>query len=197
VKNSNFSTVPGSESAALNHVHEYMTHSYKNPPSARLFTLLAFVACLASATAAFALGAGKPMPEIGLKDLNGQPVTTASLRGKVVIVDFWATWCAPCKEELPVLQRLYAKYGKDGLVVVGVSVDKDVANVRDFVKEMKLTFPIAHDPDHIATKRFEPPKMPSSYVVDRNGAVRFVHEGFHARDAKELEDQVKQLLAAK
>jgi peroxiredoxin len=137
------------------------------------------------------------MPEIGLKDLNGQQVTAAGLRGKVVIVDFWATWCAPCKEELPVLQRLYAKYGKDGLVVVGVSVDKDVANVREFVKTMKLSFPIAHDPEHAATKRFGPPKMPSSYIVDRSGAVRFVHEGFHAKDAKALEAEVKQLLAAR
>jgi len=170
-----------------------MTHS-SNTPLARLVTLLAFVACLALTGGAFALGTGKPMPEIGLKDLNGQPVTAAGLRGKVVIVDFWATWCAPCKEELPVLQRLYAKYGKDGLVVVGVSVDKDVANVRDFVKTMKLSFPIAHDPEHAATKRFEPPKMPSSYIVDKKGVVRFVHLGYHDGEEKEIETELKSLL---
>lgn len=149
------------------------------------------------APSALALDSGKPMPELGLKDLNGQPVTAASLRGKVVIVDFWATWCAPCKEEMPVLQRLHAKYGKDGLVVVGVSVDKDLANVRQFIKDMKLSFAILHDPDHAVTKRFAPPKMPSSYVVDRSGTVRFVHAGFHAKDAKALEDEVRKLLPAK
>ena len=148
----------------------------------------------AVAGTASALDKGARMPEIGVKDLTGKPVSLASLKGKVVIVDFWATWCAPCKEEMPVLQKLYTKYKAKGLVVVGVSVDEEAGNVAPFIKKMKVTFPIVHDAGHEVADRFKPPKMPSSYVVDRNGIVRHVHEGFHAKDAAALDAEVQALL---
>jgi peroxiredoxin len=135
------------------------------------------------------------MPEIGLKDLSGNTVNLASLAGKVVVIDFWATWCAPCKEELPVLQKLYKKYSAQGLVVVGVSVDKDASNIQSFMKKLAVSFPVVHDADHQVSGRYQPPRMPSSYIVDRKGIVRYVHGGFRADDAVVFEKQIQGLLA--
>jgi peroxiredoxin len=148
----------------------------------------------AVAGTASALDSGARAPELGLTDLSGKPVNAASLAGKVVIVDFWATWCAPCKESMPVLEKLYQKYRGQGLVVVGVSVDEDAANVGPFIQKLKVSFPIAHDKGHKVADRFKPPKMPSSYVIDRKGIVRHVHEGFHAKDAAAFDAEVAALL---
>lgn len=142
-----------------------------------------------------ALDAGAKLPEIGLNDLSGNPVSAASLVGKVVVVDFWATWCAPCREELPMLDKLFQKYRAQGLVVVGVSVDKDVDNVRKFLGKLPLSFPITHDAQHQVSGRYQPPRMPSSYIVDKKGIVRFVHGGYRAQDAHEFEAQIQSLLA--
>ena len=157
-------------------------------------TLAAFAALSFALPPAHALDQGAKMPEIGLTDLSGKPVTVAALAGKVVIVDFWATWCAPCKEEMPVLEKLYKKYGSKGLVVVGVSVDKDASNIKSFVKKLGVSFPIVHDANHQVSGRYQPPRMPSSYIIDRKGIVRFVHGGFRADDAPVFEKQVLQLL---
>jgi cytochrome c biogenesis protein CcmG, thiol:disulfide interchange protein DsbE len=146
------------------------------------------------AAPALALEAGARLPEIGLTDMRGTRVDAASLKGKVVIVDFWASWCAPCKEEMPVLERLYKKYKSRGLVVVGVSVDQELANVKSFLKQLPVSFNIVHDADHKVAGRFKPPRMPSSYVVDRNGIVRHVHAGFRDGDAAKIEAEVLALL---
>jgi len=157
--------------------------------------LAAGLAIMMCATSALALESGARMPEIGLKDLQGRPVSAATLRGKVVLIDFWASWCAPCREEMPILQRLYNTYRAQGLVIVGVSVDREAANARAFVGRLGVTFPIIHDADHQLAGRFAPPKMPSSYIVDRRGVVRHVHAGFRAPDAVVMEREIKALLA--
>jgi cytochrome c biogenesis protein CcmG, thiol:disulfide interchange protein DsbE len=141
-----------------------------------------------------ALEVGARQPEIGLRDRSGNDIDLASLKGKVVLIDFWASWCAPCKQEMPVLERLYQKYKKDGLVIVAVSVDKEDSNVSDFLKQVRVTFPIVHDRDHKVADRFKPPRMPSSYIVDRKGVVRHVHGGFRPDDAAALEAEIKALL---
>ena len=92
------------------------------------------------ASSAEALDAGAKAPEIGLKDLSGKTVDLASLAGKVVILDFWATWCAPCREEMPELQKFYKKYNAKGLEIVGISVDKGPDGIKDFIN--KLQYPL-------------------------------------------------------
>jgi peroxiredoxin len=148
----------------------------------------------AVAASAAALGTGSRAPEIGLKDLEGRHIRMSALRGKVVIVDFWASWCDPCREEMPVLNRLYKKYKGDGLVVIGVSVDRDKGNVRKFLEQTPVSFPIVHDPDHQVAGRYEPPRMPSSYVIGKRGVVRHVHKGYSAGDGKKFEKEVRALL---
>lgn len=167
----------------------------RGPMRFRTWSLVGCVLLLAWAVPALALDSGTRLPEIGLKDLSGRKVDVASLRGKVVIVDFLASWCAPCKQELPVLEKLYKKYQGQGLVVVGVSVDEELSNLKGLLKQIRVSFPVVHDQAKVVADRFEPPKMPSSYIVDRKGIVRHVQAGFRNSDAADMEAKVKALLA--
>ncbi len=150
--------------------------------------------CLITTTA-LALRPGARAPEIGLEDLSGHRVTMGSLRGKVVLVDFWASWCEPCAAEMPVLEGLHTQYASQGFTVLGVSQDRNVSNVRQFLGRHHVSFPVVHDASHAVAGRFSPPRMPSSYLVDRNGVVRFVHAGYRSGDARALESEVRGLLA--
>lgn len=157
--------------------------------------LVAALLAIGIAGSAFALGVGDRAPEIGIADLNGGRVAMGSLRGKVVIVDFWASWCEPCAAEMPVLERLYTTYRGQGLEVIGVSQDREVANARQFLSRTRVSFRNVHDASHAIAGRYRPPRMPSSYVIDRSGVVRHVHAGFRPSDAQQLEREVRALLA--
>jgi cytochrome c biogenesis protein CcmG/thiol:disulfide interchange protein DsbE len=144
---------------------------------------------------ALAVDVGEPPPEINLPDLNnGKKISLAALRGKVVLVDFWASWCAPCKEEMPVLESLHKRFKDSGLVIIGVSVDNEAANAKKFLSSVKVSFPIVHDAGHAVADKFKPPRMPTSYVIDKAGKIRFIHAGFRKEDAKKLEDEIIKLL---
>ncbi len=118
----------------------------------------------------------------------------ADLRDKVVLVDFWASWCAPCREELPVLERLHRRYKDHGLVIVGVNIDRDESNMTGFLRRTPVGFRVVHDGSHRVADRYQPPRMPSSYLIDKRGVVRYVHAGFRASDAERLEREIRELL---
>jgi len=165
--------------------------------AALVVSLAAVLLAALPVSLAFAVNTGDRAPEIGLNDLNGHRVSMASLRGHVVIVDTWASWCGPCAAEFPVLERLYSQFRGQGLVIVGVSADNDASNVRTFLSRHHASFPIVHDASHAVIPRYAPPTMPSSYVIDKRGIVRFVHRGFEAnRDTAALQREVTQLLRA-
>ena len=159
---------------------------------ASLLSLVTVFSILSST--ALALDAGTKMPALALTDLTGKPIAAKDLAGKVVIIDFWASWCAPCKQELPALEALYKKYKAQGLVVIGVSVDNELANATALAKSLKLSFPSTHDAKHAVADQFDPPRMPSSYVIDQKGIVRHVHEGFRAGDEAAIEREIRTLL---
>lgn len=118
--------------------------------------------------------------------------------GRVVLVDFWASWCGPCKASFPVLDQLHRDYAAKGLVVVGVGVDEKPAAAADFVRRLAPTFPVVHDRTQRLVKAVAVPTMPTSYLLGRDGRVRFVHRGFHGeRSARELRAQIETLLAEK
>lgn len=156
--------------------------------------LWVLIALLGFASVGLALEAGQAAPAIQLKDLSGKPVSLASFKGKVVIIDFWASWCGPCRQSMPVLERLSKTYKDKGLVVLGVNIDNDAKTAAKFLSEVPVSFVVVNDASKSVAKAYAPPTMPSSYLVDREGRVRHVHAGFKSGDAKELEAEVQQLL---
>lgn len=139
-------------------------------------------------------------PDFSLRSLSGERIKLSDYKGKVVILSFWATWCAPCKQELPVLQRLLDRYENDGLVVLAVNTDdpKTVAEVRRFVVDRLLTMPVPLDGDSKVLGRFNPRHaLPFLQIVDHEGRRTFQHTGFTSGAERILEDQVRALLAEK
>ena len=115
---------------------------------------------------------GDPMPAYHAKTLDGAPYDLASEKGNVVLVNVWATWCGPCRYEIPELQKLYDHYGKRGFKVVGVSVDEgDAKDVRQFVAEQKMTYPVAVDPDGRIANLLQTMVLPTSVLLDRGGKI--------------------------
>ena len=158
-----------------------------------ILTALALVCLSHISSAADAAKVGQAMPTLS-KLLPGASIPSTS--GKVVLVDFWASWCGPCKISFPTLTKLQAKYGSKGLTVIGIGVDDEAAKYKDFADKMKPSFTIAHDISHSAAAFFNPPSMPSSYLVDRKGTIRYVHTGFKgAKTEAEYVTEIEALLA--
>lgn len=132
-------------------------------------------------------------------------VTTATFERDVlersrtvpVVVDFWASWCEPCLRELPELEKLHKQLASRGVVVIGVNIDRERKNADELIARLKLSFPSLYDPKGQVAEQYDPPKMPTSYVVDQQGVVRLVSEGFTgAADIAKLKTAIEQLLAA-
>jgi peroxiredoxin len=137
---------------------------------------------------------GKPAPGFELAaQSGGKHVSLEDAKGKVALVDFWATWCGPCKASFPKYQALAQKYG-DQLVIIGISEDDESDGIKDFAQETGATFPLAWDQDKNVAKEYGPDSMPTSFIIDSNGLVRYVHSGFREGEDKEIETQVKGLL---
>jgi peroxiredoxin len=138
-------------------------------------------------------------PDFALRDLSGRTVRLSDHRGKVVLVNFWATWCVPCRVELPHLERLHTQYAPDGLVVLGVSIDgpESVAEVDPQARRYGLTFPVLLDQDTRVVALYNPKKTaPFTVIIGRDGAVVHRREGYHTGDEARVEADVKALLSA-
>ncbi len=145
--------------------------------------------------AAEAAKVGQQIPKLS-QLLPGATLPNTS--GKVVLVDFWASWCGPCKASFPALNRLQATYAAKGLVIIGVGVDDDAAKYQEFAAKMGAKFALAHDSAHKAADFFSPPAMPSSYLTDRKGVIRHVHSGYRgAKTEAEYVAEIEALLAEK
>lgn len=128
---------------------------------------------------------GKPAPSFGAVTLTGDSVNLAKLRGDVVLLNVWATWCIPCRREIPELQALHQEYESRGLHVVGVSVDEGNADrdVEEFAKAFSMSYTILRDPGENVSNAFRIPGVPASFLIDRDGVVRWRHIGpFKASD---------------
>jgi thiol-disulfide isomerase/thioredoxin len=155
------------------------------------------VCALAAAAPARAVRMGDTAPAFELAQADGEPVALAKLRGSVVYVDFWASWCAPCKRSFPWMNALYDRHRGEGLVIVGVNVDKRRPDAERFLRDVPATFPIVFDAAGATPAAFDVKGMPSSYLVDRQGVVVAVEEGFHVERTEELEARIRALLAAR
>jgi peroxiredoxin len=156
--------------------------------------LLLALACLGLGTThAAEPKTGSALPALGGL-LPGAPLPKTA--GKVVLVDFWASWCAPCKASFVTLSRLHQKYASKGLVIIGIGVDDEAADHQAFAAKHKAPFTLVHDSQHKAAVFFNPPTMPSSYLVDRKGVIRHIHKGFKgAKTEAEYVAEIEALLA--
>jgi len=119
-----------------------------------------------------------PAPKLTLRDTQGDSRSLADYRGQVVLVNLWATWCPPCKEEMPTLQAFYEKYRERGFIIIAINDGESQKDVLQFVKDYELMFPVWLDPTHIATEQsFNTLNLPSSFVIDRNGTIRLAWIG--------------------
>jgi thiol-disulfide isomerase/thioredoxin len=130
-------------------------------------------------------------PDLALKGLDGQLVRLSELRGKPVVVNFWATWCPPCKQEMPDLEKTYQKYRGEGLVFLGVDQMEDLDTVQQFVKENGYSWTFLLDSDGEASKAYRASALPTTYFVDRQGIIRDVQIG--AINASQLESKLSKI----
>lgn len=160
-------------------------------------TLAFAVACaLGISTPAISLERGDVAPSLSLPGIDAT-VTIAPRAGRWLYVDFWASWCAPCKRSFPWMNAMQAKYSARGLDIVAVNVDQRRGDADRFLKATPAQFAIAFDPAGEAPKRFSVRAMPSAYLIDPQGRVRLVHRGFNDTDADVLEREIAKLIEGK
>jgi thiol-disulfide isomerase/thioredoxin len=162
----------------------------------RIHLIIAAALALAPALAA-AAGVGEAAPALSLATAKGEPVALESLRGQVVYVDFWASWCGPCKRSFPWMNELVQRYGDKGLAVVAVNVDKKHADAERFLAQTPARFTVVYDPAGVSPAAWAVKGMPSSYLVDRAGRVVMVEQGFRDEQMPAVEQRIRDLLATR
>ena len=160
---------------------------------------LAAAALLAVAFAAplRALELGDEAPAFSAPGLAGGTVSLASYRGKVVYLDFWASWCGPCAKSLPALDQLRREFAPGDFQIVAVNLDRNPAVAARFLKQRPVGYPSAIDPKGSLPGAFGVEAMPTSFLIDRDGVVRYVHRGFRDSDVDPLRKQIQKLVAAR
>jgi thiol-disulfide isomerase/thioredoxin len=157
-------------------------------------------AALAALLAGHALAAsvGDVAPAFKLAKLDGSgDLKLGDLRGKVVFVDFWASWCAPCQKSMPQFDALAKEFPADRFVLIGVNVDKDLGAAKKALAKRPVSYPIVSDPTGTLPGRYGVETMPMAYLVDGDGAIRYVHKGFREGDIEKLREHINKLLAEK
>lgn len=141
---------------------------------------------------------GQQAPDTEFAALRGNGnLSLSSLRGKVVLLDFWASWCAPCQEELPLLDDMAARLKSKDIEIVGLSIDESQADAEQFLtRKSSWSLTLGQDAEQKIASQFKPPKMPTSYVIDRKGVVRQMNAGFERADLEKIEAQLLELAAA-
>jgi peroxiredoxin len=155
--------------------------------------VLALCAALVALPAG-AVAVGEPAPALVAPQADGEPMSLAALRGRVVYVDFWASWCGPCRQAMPAYEKLWKELGAQGLTVLGVNVDSEREPANRALKQAGTTFPVVFDPKGRWPESFGLPAMPTAYLIDRKGVVRYVHAGFRSGDVAGLRARIDALL---
>ncbi len=137
----------------------------------------------------------EPAPDFTLPSFpDNREISLKDFKGRVVYLDFWATWCPPCRKSFPWMDEMHERYKDEGLSIIAVSVDKKREQIEQFIKKTKPAFIIAHDPTGNVAKAYELRAMPTTYLIDRNGQVVMTHMGFRSTDTDKLEATIQSLL---
>jgi thiol-disulfide isomerase/thioredoxin len=155
------------------------------------------IALAAVAASTRAVGVGETAPAFSLHDANGASVALETLRGQVVYVDFWASWCGPCRRSFPWMNELQGRYGARGLTIVAINVDKNHADAMRFLERNPARFGVAYDPAGATPLAYAVEGMPSSYLIDTRGKVVDVEQGFHDERKGMIEQSIRALLAGR
>ena len=163
-------------------------------PTAKLFRRCAMAAIVLASTA-FAADAERSRAR-----LHARPPwpaarrASANTRARWCMVNFWATWCGPCQQEMPLLDQMYKKYKPAGFTLIGVNVDKDAPAVKELLARKPVSFPVLLDPANQVSKAYHVDEMPSSVIIDRKGEIRYIHRGYKPGDENDYQDRIRQLI---
>ena len=163
-----------------------------------LFVLFAALFSLSIASTVQAVSTGDQAPNFKVPRLEVKgELELKKYRGKVVYVDFWASWCGPCRQSLPILNKIRKDYRKKGFEVIAINLDEERSDAMDFLKQFPVSYPTARDTTGKIPESFGLQGMPTAYLIDRKGRISLVHEGFKKSDERELRKKIKNLLAKK
>jgi peroxiredoxin len=135
-----------------------------------------------------------PAPNFTLKSNSGKNLKLSELRGQVVLLNFWASWCGPCRTEMPLLVKIHDKYKGMGFTVLGVNVEEDSTPAISIIKKTKIGFPVLFDNTNSVSKLYNVSAMPSTVIIDRDGNMRYLHEGYKPGDEEKYKEWIKKLL---
>lgn len=158
-----------------------------------------FLSVMVSSSLALALPIARadsmPAPGFSIASETGQQISLSEHKGKVVYLDFWASWCGPCRASFKWLNEAQERYGSQGLVIIAVNVDQDKEAARQFLKENPVNFKIGFDPEGGVAKSYQVRGMPSSCLIDRDGRLQSAHIGYRLKDKSALEEEVRKLVS--
>ena len=165
------------------------------PRVARTSWLLAVLSALLLCTSGAAADRiDQPAPDFALRSFDGQNVRLSEQLGEVVILNFWATWCGPCRQEMPALDEIYAKYRLAGLVLLSINIDDDRDEAIEMARTMKVSYPVLYDADKNVARAYEPSTLPVTILIDRAGAVRYISEGYKPGYEQRYTEKLRELL---
>ena len=160
-----------------------------------MFRSLLLAASLGLSSAAMAVGVGEKAPSFSLPTLgSGQSMGLSKYKGRVVYVDFWASWCGPCRESLPMLNELRNELKRKGFEVLAINLDENTDDAKAFLKQFPVSYPVLLDPEGRIPEKYELPGMPTSFMIDKKGNVAKIHVGFKAADMPQIRKDVIKLL---
>ncbi|MEX1994829.1 MAG: TlpA disulfide reductase family protein [Steroidobacteraceae bacterium] len=158
--------------------------------------LLALLSCL-SLSAATGSGAPAAAPEFRLASRAGGEIALSQLRGRVVMINFWASWCGPCRQEFPALDEMYRKYKPMGFTMIGINVESEKSDAERFLGMRPVSFPILFDPDNKVSGDYGVSAMPTTVLVDRQGRLRWQHRAYKPGDEAKYIEQIRAMLREK
>lgn len=153
--------------------------------------IIALTAAMLMSVSALAADAA---PDFTLKSSTGENVRLAEQRGQVVMLNFWASWCGPCRQEMPLLDGISKKYGKMGFVLYGVNVEEDNTAAKKMLKDLGVSFPILFDTESKLSGLYNVEAMPTSVIIDKKGNIRYIDRGYKAGDENKYKEQIMELI---
>lgn len=156
--------------------------------------IAALAAVLTLALPAWAGVPNAPAPAFTLQSSDGKTVSLAQFKGDVVMINFWASWCGPCRQEMPLLDNIYRQYKDMGFTLLGVNVEPNAGGANAWLKKTPVSYPILYDPKSRVSQLYQVQAMPTTVIIDRQGIVRFVHNGYLPGDENQYMNSIRSLI---